>query len=317
MFKGVLGEKGIRIALLYSLLIYPLLSFSQSYEYVYNNPADSTYNCYLTVHPNTETIKGLMIRDYSNLPDVSKKSPYQFSSLCADAGLMVLYTNSSNIFPELFISDHTMKILDKMVNEVIKAHDIPKDNIFIGGISASGARALRYAQYCAQGKSKVKIKGVFSVDSPLDLERFYYSAKKHQHNFKAGMLWEANHMIPYFQNMFSGGPDQFYEAYKQASVYTQTDSLGGNAMLLKDTDIILFHEPDIDWWLHERGATYYDFNSYDIAAFALTLKMLGNESVQLITTSGKGFDRKGNRNCHSWTIVDEVYLINWIKERLD
>ncbi|HRE58461.1 MAG TPA: hypothetical protein PLW09_11620 [Candidatus Kapabacteria bacterium] len=44
-----------------------------------------------------------------------------------------------------------MTILDDIVSEVIEKYGIPKMNIFIGGISASGTRALRYAQYCEQG----------------------------------------------------------------------------------------------------------------------------------------------------------------------
>lgn len=290
--------------------------YAQQSEYVYRNPSDSTFNCYLKIFPKTEQIKGLVIRDFTNLPDTSKQSPYQIFDLIAEAGMMTLITNTSNQFPELFASDEPMKLLDEMVSEVIEAHQIPKENIFIGGISASGARALRYAQYCAAGKSKVRIRGVFAVDSPLDLERFYHSASNHKHNFTDGMLWEANHMIPLFNDLFGGSPDEKYDDYKAGSVFTQSDPKGGNASLLKSTDLILFHEPDIDWWIHERGASYYDINSYDYAAFTVLLRSLGNESVELVTTTGKGFDRQGNRKPHSWTIVDEVYLVQWMTARL-
>ena len=307
----------MKIIIQICLLTLSFSSYGQRYEYVYKNPMDSSFNCYLKVIPETENIRGLVIRDYTHLPDTSKKSPYQLTKLCIEAELMTLYTSTSLQFPELFTSDSIMERLDDIIVEVVNEYNIPKNNIFIGGMSSSGTRALRYAQYCAQGKSTIIIKGVFVVDSPLDLERFYISAKEHKKNFKEGMLWEANWMLPLFHKLFKGGPDEFYDDYKSASVFSHTDSLGGNAVLLKNTDIIMFHEPDIDWWLTKRGASYYDFNSYDIAAFALQLEMLGNKNVELITTTGKGFDQKGNRNCHSWTIVDEEYLANWIKERLE
>lgn len=307
----------MKLLLQVCFLLIAYSGYGQQYEYVYKNPADSSFNCYLKCVPQTGDIRGLVIRDYSNLPDVTKKSPYYLTDLCMEAGLIVLYTNTSNQFPELFTSDATMKVLDKMVTEVVKEHNIARNNIFIGGISASGTRALRFAQYCSQGKSTIKIKGVFVVDSPLDLERFYISAKEHKQNFKHGMLWEANLMLPFFRKLFGAGPDEFGDKYKNASVFTHKDSTGGNTVLLKGANIIIFHEPDIDWWLNERGASYYDINSYDLAAFALKLKTLGNQNVELITTSGKGFDRQGNRNCHSWTIVDEQYLALWIKERLE
>jgi len=291
----------------------------QTFEYVYKNKNDSSYNCYLKVIPNSKQIKGLVIRDFSTLPDISKASPYQFTYLCTEEDLMTIYTVSSNKFPEFFISDAVISILDDIVSEVIKEHKIPDKNIFIGGISASGTRALRYAQYCEQGKSKygIKIKGVFSVDSPLDLARFYESVHSNRNNFKAGMKWEADLMNNVFEQLFSGSPNKFENQYLKASVFSHKDSLGGNAQYLKNVNIIVYHEPDIDWWLKERGSSYFDINSYDIAAFVLKLWSLTNKSVEIVTTTNKGYDRNGNRNCHSWTIVDEVNLIRWIKKQIE
>lgn len=297
------------------LLLFGLAGFGQPYEYVYKNPADSTFSCYLKIFPKTEDIKGLIIRDFTKLPDTVKKSPYRFTELSAEAGFMTVITNTSKQFPELYTADSTMKLLDDIIHEVIKQHDIPEENIFIGGISASGTRAMRFAQYCAKGKSDIKIRGVFAVDSPLDLARFYNSSFHHKKNFTDGMLWEANWMLPLFDSLFGGGPDEFYNRYKSASVFTHQDSVGGNAQVLKNTDIILFHEPDIDWWLKERGAGYFDINSFDLAAFTIQLQRLGNENVELITTTEKGYDKQGHRKPHSWSIVDEGYLIEWIIRR--
>lgn len=296
------------------LLIFCSSVNGQNFEYVFRNPKDSTFNCYLKIFPETESIKGLIIRDYSNLPNSSRESPYQIVKLSSNAGMMTLITNTSRQFPELFTSDSTIKLLDEIVQEVVRQHNIPLDNIFIGGISSSGTRALRYAQYCAEGKSKIKIRGVFAVDSPLDLERFYNSAFYHKKNFSGGMLWEANLMIPLFDSLIGGSPKDYHERYKNASVFSHTDSLGGNAHLLKNTDILIFHEPDIDWWISERGCSYYDINSYDLVAFTVLLKKLGNQNIELITTTGKGFDGEGNRKPHSWTIVNEEYLVKWILE---
>ena len=289
----------------------------QSFEYVYRSPSDSSFNCYVKIFPKTDSIKGLIVRDYSNLPDVSKKSPYEFVKMASESGIMTIITNTSPQFPELFTIDSTIKILDEIIQEVIDKHNIPKDNIFIGGISSSGTRALRYAQFSAEGKTNIEIRGVFVVDSPLDLERFYNSAFNHKKNFSEGMLWEANLILPLIKSMFDGSPEEHSEAYRNSSVFSHNDSLGGNAFLLQKTDIIIFHEPDIDWWINERGCSYYDINSYDLVAFTVLLKQLGNQNIDLITTSGKGFDRNGNKKPHSWTIVDEEFLINWILKRID
>ncbi|MEM6265064.1 MAG: hypothetical protein AAGI38_21325 [Bacteroidota bacterium] len=290
---------------------------AQKVEYVYRNPNDSSVNCYLKIFPNTPSTKGLIVRDYSNLPDVSKRPSYKIVQLLAEAGFMTLITNTSRQFPELFTADSTMHLLDEIIHEVLTAHDIPEQNIFIGGISASGTRALRYAQYCAAGKSDIRVRGVFVVDSPLDLARFYKSAFYHKKHFTGGMLSEANYMLPLFNSLFGGSPAEYPESYLNGSVFSHQDSIGGNAHLLKDTDIVIFHEPDIDWWIKERGCSYYDINSYDLVAFTVLQKALGNEGIELITTTGKGFDKHGSRKPHSWTIVDEQYLIDWILERTE
>lgn len=120
-----------------------------------------------------------------------------------------------------------------------------------------------------------------------------------------------------FDEWFGGPPEQFEKEYLNASVFSHNDSLGGNAQYLKNVNIIIYHEPDMDWWLNERGASYMDINSYDIAAFVLKLWTLENKNVELVTTTNKGYDRHGNRNCHSWTIVDEVKLTNWITAQLE
>jgi len=301
------------------LLLFIALSFAafgQRYEYVYRNAKDHTINCYLKIYPKTDSIKGLIVRDFTTLPDSSKKSPYRFVDLASEAGMMTLITSTSTYFPELYTSDAPMNMLDEMIHEVLEEHNIPKNKVFIGGISASGARALRFAQYCARGASDLKIRGVFVVDSPLDLERFYTSASQHKANFTDGMLWEAEHMIPLFDSLFRGGPDEHLEDYRNASVFSHTDPKGGNAHLLKNTDILIFHEPDIDWWITERGCSYYDINSYDLVAFTVFLRSLGNENVDMISTTGKGFNRQGERKPHSWSIVDEGYLMQWILARV-
>ncbi len=297
-------------------ILFSIAVNAQDFEYVYRNPQDSSTNAYLVVLPQGP-IRGMVVRDYTTLPSMQRESPYQYPKLCSEAGLLCLYTDTSTEFPELFIEDSSMFVLEHIMREVITKYKVPEQNIFIGGISASGARALRFAEYCLRSNSALEIRGVFAVDAPLDLARFYYSASNHRESFKEGMRWEADFMIPKFEEWFGGGPDSLYQAYKMGSVFSHLDSLGGNAHYLKQTDLILFHEPDIDWWLNERGASYYDINSFDLVAFTQKLRDLGNEEVQLITTSGKGFNPAGERNCHSWTIVDEKLLVDWMLDRCD
>ncbi len=305
------------LRLLSLLFCFVALSVSaQRYEYVYRNPGDSSVNGYLKVFPETDSIKGLIVRDYSRLPDMTQPSRYQFLELSSQAGFLTLYTATSQHTPELFVNDSSMYQLDSLIREVVQAHAIPKGAIFIGGMSASGTRALRYAQFVAQGKTDIRLAGVFAVDPPLDLARFYQSCAEHHGHFKKGMLEEAQYMLPYFNQLFGGSPSVYPESYRHASVFSHTDSLGGNAQGLLQTPLIFFHEPDMDWLMQERGAQYFDINSYDIDAMAEKLKNQGHPDLTVVSTSGKGFDANGDRKCHSWTIVDEPILIQWLLKHI-
>lgn len=287
---------------------------------VYRNPQDSTSNSYQFILPDRTPVRGLIVRDYSRLPPEKTTIPYpfQWKKLALAKGLAILYTVTSNTPSELYDQDTGPMLLDEIIHEVTESYDLSNVPVFIGGISASGTRALRFAQFCAQEKSKfnTQITGAFAVDAPLDLERFYYSALKHQHLFKAGMLEEAQFVVPEFLRRLGCTPKEHPLVYRKASVFSYRDSLGGNARYYKNIPLLFFHEPDLNWWMEERGATYYDMNAFDIAGFVQLVRQMGHPDVELITTTGKGYDRQGNRNCHSWSIVDEVYLVEWMLKRI-
>ena len=311
--------KILRISIMYVLILFVLCStylYSDEWEYVYRDKENKNINCYLKYIPNVENIKGIIVRDYSKLPDITKSSFANLHNLAADKGYMTLYTVTSEYFPELYYDDSGPEMLDEIINEVVTEYNIPKDKIFIGGLSASGTRALRFTLYCNQNKSKygTNIQGVFSVDSPLDMERFYYSSLSNKKYFKKGMSWEADLILKCFPEKTGTTPEKNPDVYRKSSVYSYLDPDGGNARWYSNTNIILFHEPDIEWWINERGAHYYDINSFDIAGFVTYLRNLGNKNVTLITTKDKGLDHNGEHKCHSWTIVDEQLLMDWIIE---
>jgi hypothetical protein len=42
------------------------------------------------------------------------------------------------------------------------------------------------------------------------------------------------------------------------------------------------------------------------------LRAAGNDDAELVITTGKGYRRDGERHRHSWSIVDEAELIEWV-----
>jgi hypothetical protein len=81
--------------------------------------------------------------------------------------------------------------------------------------------------------------------------------------------------------------------------------------------ILAITEPDILWWMEERGVDYYGLNSIDLASFINDLRIRGNKKAKLITTTGKGYRANGMRHPHSWSIVDTDELVKWCTEIIE
>ena len=91
---------------------------------------------------------------------------------------------------------------------------------------------------------------------------------------------------------------------------------GGNARLLKDTPVRIYIEPDLAWRVENWNQDAYSSNVIDGTTLVNVLRLLGNTSAELMTTSGKGYRAGGQRNPHSWSIVDESELSEWLLKAL-
>lgn len=303
---------------LLSFLLIVNITHAQDNEYVYRNSDDISHNSYVVVIPKGE-VKGMIVRDFSSLPDMNKTSRFQLHKLAAEKGILTLVTVTSTSFPELYIDQTRMDLLDEIIAEAIEKYNVPRDKIVMGGISSSGTRAVKYAQYCEAGKSKnnIHIAAVFAVDSPLDFQRFWKEEENAlNRDFNEEAVWEANQVLPYFTKWLGGAPYYNTDAYHAVSPFCYTAKEGGNAYLLKNTPIRFYTEPDIQWWIEVKRKDYYNFNSIDAAAFHNQLLLLGNKQSELIITTDKGYLKDGSKHPHSWSIVDEEELMNWIVKQL-
>lgn len=91
---------------------------------------------------------------------------------------------------------------------------------------------------------------------------------------------------------------------------------GGNARLLKDIPVRLYIEPDLAWRVQYWNQDAYNANICDATALINVLRLLGNPNAELIATSGKGYRGDGSRSPHSWSIVDEPALAEWLRKFL-
>ena len=215
--------------------------------------------------------------------------------------------------------------LHTVLSRIVERDRIPARSLAIVGFSAGGTGAIRYAEYCAEKPCSPELRpaAAVSVDGPLDFERWYQCSARRAERDRGD---PAGGMIVKMMARLLGGPaSEPRDAYVKAAPLTVTQPRGGNAYLLRDIAVRTYAEPDIVWTIDHWSIDYYCTNAIDQAALVQELRYLGHTDAQLITTTGKGFRRqlnektgkyeKGERSPHSWTIVDEPELADWIERR--
>jgi hypothetical protein len=218
-----------------------------------------------------------------------------------------------NFNQHLWLSDTEKKDLEEIIMNVVKQNDINIDNTYIGGFSSGGNVSLLLSNYLKSTGSEIEPKGLFIADSPIDLLGLYENAQKTiTSNFSEDAVQEANWIIEMFDPEFGTG-DTALVNYESKSPYFSKTNSTKNISHLNDLKIRLYSEPDTLWWKQNRQADYEDMNAYYIEQLANDLgELYGEEQITFIKTENRGYRANGDRHPHSWAIIDEIDLVNWI-----
>jgi hypothetical protein len=306
--------------LLLSLLFIPYLSHAQK---MINVEYPSVGNIVLSqkmILPKTrsgytlwvpkEASKGMIVFFTENRDTTNKTTIIE---LALKNQLAVLFATTDNPV-EFFFEESKMKEMEGYVYEAITKNKIPKDNMLYCGMSLEGTRALKLAAFSQTSQSRYKLipKAIAICDAPLDMVRNYHECKKASDlNLNPIGASESEWVSSYIRSNLRGTPEEVLSAYISYSPFCYTAENGGNAKAFKNIYLRCYTEPDVNWWIENRGRDYYGMNAIDLAALVNQLKILGSKKAELITTIGKGFREDGSRHPHSWSIVDEKELVEW------
>ena len=290
-------------------------SFGQRLETVYLDPKDSTSNMFIAVIPNSKPIKAFMF-----LLDGFGASPQE---ILIETGLprhaakqgilsiLPILKTGSLYFGVDSASQHSLK---DQIESVIVKYLLQGKEFYIGGFSIGGTCAVKYAELAAINNYTTKPKAVFAIDPPLDWERFYNSAKRVVRlSDPAKVNGEVTYMIGRIEKEMQGIPENAIENFYRLSPYSFSDTTQRAVKTLIKTPLMIFTEPDIQWWLIERGYDLSFINISDQVAIINELQKLGNKNAVLVTTTNKGYRMSlKKRHPHSWNIADPVRLTNWL-----
>lgn len=239
------------------------------------------------------------------------KREFKILETAKEKGMAVVFMNYNQ---KLWLEEKEQQNLAVQLQNIFEENDLPSTKVYFGGFSSGGNVALLISDFLTQQHPEMTPKGVFVVDSPIDLVALYKSSEKNvERNYSASSVQESTWLLETLGKKF-GDPRTNISNYENYAIYTSGTDNFDNIKNLKDVKIRFYSEPDTLWWKENRKADYDQLNAYYLEKLSESLKNAGFSSVEYIPTENKGYRDNGDRHPHSWSIVDKEALIKWITE---
>lgn len=202
----------------------------------------------------------------------------------------------------------------KVINSILDKNEVTKEKIFIGGFSSGGNVSVLLANYLLKTKNSIQPKGIFIVDSPLDLEELYNDAKSDiKKNEDNDAIEEGKFLVEMLEREI-GKPEIEIEKYKILSPYIISSNSIKNIEYLKNIKVRFYCEPDLEWQMKNKSRKYEELNGYKLEKTYNSLVNLGSKKAEFIKTKNRGIRANGEKHPHSWNIVERESLLKWINE---
>jgi hypothetical protein len=279
-------------------------------EKVFLEKEDTTKNYYTIIYPSKLPWTGyiFLIPGFGETAESVLQQTDLPNKLVLNSILTIIPTFQDGVL-SFGVDSLSQQSFDRILKDVTSKHKLVDQKFYVGGFSIGGSCAIKYAE-----NSAIKPTAVFAIDPPLDFERFYNSAKRDIRLSKENEANEENfYMVDRLEKETGGSPATNLTAYYAISPYSFSDTTQTAIKKLAKMPLRIYTEPDINWWLKERGSDFTSMNATECSAMINELNRLGNQNAELITTQNKGYRQPENRrHPHSWSIVDNDELIKWL-----
>ncbi|MCP9763050.1 hypothetical protein [Lacihabitans soyangensis] len=240
------------------------------------------------------------------------KREFNILEIAKENNTALIYMNYNQ---KLWLEENEKRELSGQLQKIFQVNNLPRKDIYFGGFSSGGNVTLLISSFLIENKIyNLKPKGVFIIDSPIDLVALYRSSEKNlKRNFSEVSVQESKWIIETLGNKF-GNPTDNILKYQDYAVYTSTTNYTDNLKSLKNTKMRFYTEPDTLWWKENRKADFDQMNAFYIKILYENLNKIGFDKVEYLPTENKGFRANGVRHPHSWSIVDKEDLMQWMNK---
>jgi pimeloyl-ACP methyl ester carboxylesterase len=301
------------IVTLFFILIIASTLYSQSVKKIVLDEKDSVSGYYLAVEPQGNLITGVLVL----LPGfgMNAESIFPESKLYNVAYINNILTITFAEGNKLYADSIVQSKLNAVLEDVIRKYKVSPEKFVLSGYSAGGIVALRYVELCNEFPDKypIKPKGIFTVDSPPDIFTIWDNLEESYKNKYSLMAYnEAVNVMKYVKNDH-GVPRENIALYSKLTPFSMDKKYGDNEKYLKNTPVRVYHDVDIAWRLINSTQSVRDDNYYITSELIKRLLIMGNKKAEFMQSFQTGYRSDGRRHPHSWSIVNEVECIQWIK----
>jgi len=299
--------------ILFSLSMFP--THGQNHVRYNYGAAENQY--YLAVEPNSKEIKGaLVLLPGFGQPPETIFPESKIPNVAYAHGILTIEISGG---PKLYADDYVVGNINEALEHVKETYNLSPNQFVIGGFSAGGTLALRYAEYAHENNSLTTIepKGVFTVDSPVDLfEIWEYFERELERDFSEVGMAEAQYVSELMTKEI-GTPKENKATYDRLTPFNVKLKKPGNEQYLKDIGVRVYHDIDVVWQLQNRRRSLFDSNALPASELINRLMIMGNEKAEFMQAKQPGVRSNGIRHTHSWSIVDETELVLWVKKLIE
>lgn len=289
-------------------------AWCQSTTKIVLDATDTHSGYYLVAEPEKkDSIRGVLVllAGFGQTPDHTVPET-KLHKEATSKNILTIFCAGGN---KLYADSITQQKLSHILADVISRYRVKPTDFVLGGFSAGGMIAMRYAELCVEFPDKFPIqpKGIFTVDSPIDIFTIYEQLEETaRNNYSEIAVEEAVRAITFIKNDF-GVPRENIETYAKLTPFSMNKSYSQNEIFLKDLAVRTYHDVDIAWRIINRNQTVH-LSNYEMSAELINrLVLMGNKRAEFMQSFKTGYRSNGQRHPHSWSIVDEKELIVWME----
>ena len=290
------------------------MTIAQSLEKIVVDQKDEYCGYYYAVQPASDSIVGVLVllagfgQHAEDTPPETKLHNVAYSN-----NILTVFYAAGN---KLYTDSITQYKLSKVIQDILTRYPVKANSFVLGGFSAGGMVAMRYTELCIAYPDKFPIqpKGIFTADSPIDIFTIYEQLEESARNkYSELAVEEAERAIEFIKNDY-GIPRENVAKYAPLTAFSMNRNYGENEKYLRNIAVRTYHDVDIAWRIKNRNQTVHNSN-YEVSAELINrLVLMGNTKAEFMQTFKTGYRSNGLRHPHSWSIIDEVECIAWMKK---